>query len=445
LHKDNDIRITILDRSSPVSSKIGIPRGAASWGNACTLGTSSKPQNLATFSFLSSILNPPKKTPSKDMKPRDASPEEKREHNRHKSNKQFQAKTFLDPYFIRWGLTYLKALIAGTGFKATTKWTEDERICLLDAISETLNSEERKSVRMNGRLIVNLDPEYSSDNVKHLKQQEACLDVVETIVSGTRCDDDGQGSCEDVGSNLLRRLERDERVTISFGSHVESILMDDKGSASGVKLSDGTKLQASSVVVCSGASSAEITTNAGAYVPIQPLRGYSLTLPVSKNTHLAVRDCVVVKPYQLYTTRTISENKDCVRFTCYGEMSPVKDCMDTPTPELFDQLEDLVKHVYKTDLNRYTNWEQRVRWMGCRPLSPDSSPVAGRTGVQNLYICSGGSFNGWRASFLSARVVAAAYAEDQNFQIPDSWTKTSQKMNNPLSFYRAAYSLKRFS
>ena len=440
-----DLRITIIDRDTPTSSNIGMPRGAASWGNACTLGTSSKPQNLATFSFLSSIVNPPKKQMPKDATLRDASIEEKKQHERHKSNKQFQMKTFLDTLFIRWGLTYVKALIGGTPFEARTEWTEDERVCLLDAISETLSERERQSVRLNGRLIVNLDPEYECVTARdRLRAQEPCLGAVDTIVSGTRYVEDAQGSCEDVGSNLLRRLAKNGRVTVSNSSQVERILMEN-GLVKGVQLSDGSEIRASSVVVCAGGSSSEITMTAGVYVPIQPLRGYSLTVPViEKNSHLAVQDCVVVKPYQLYTTRTISENRDCVRFTCYGEMTPVKDCMDTPTPELFQQLEDLVRHVYKKDLENYLNWESRVKWMGCRPLSPDSSPIAGRTSVPNLYICSGGSFNGWRASFLSARVAAAAYAEDNNMKIPIKWTTKEEKMNNTLLFYRNAYSLERF-
>ena len=276
----------------------------------------------------------------------------------------------------RWGLTYLKALVAGTSFEATTRWTEDERICLLDAISETLSSRERQSVRLNGRLIVNLDPEYECVEARdQLRAQEPCLGAVDTIVSGIRYEQDGQGSCEDVGSNLLHYLAKNDRINIAYEAQVERIVMDDDGKVKGVQLSDGNEIRASSVIVCAGASSSEIAMTAGVYVPIQPLRGYSLTVPVlEKNSHLAVQDCVVVKPYQLYTTRTISENKDCVRFTCYGEMTPVKDCMDTPTPGLFQQLEDLVRHVYKNDLDKYLNWKNRVKWMGCRPLSPDSSP-----------------------------------------------------------------------
>ena len=223
---------------------------------------------------------------------------------------------------------------------------------------------------------MNLDPEYECVEARdQLRAQEPCLGAVDTIVSGNRYDQDGQGSCEDIGSNLLRHFAKNDRIKIAYDAHVERIVMDNDGSVKGVQLSDGNEIRASSVIVCAGASSSEIAMTAGVYIPIQPLRGYSLTVPVlEKNSHLAVQDCVVVKPYQLYTTRTISENKDCVRFTCYGEMTPVKDFMDTPTPGLFQQLEDLVRHVYKNDLDTYLNWKDRVKWMGCRPLSPDSSP-----------------------------------------------------------------------
>ena len=86
---DENVRVTILDRSRPMSSNVGMPRGAASWGNACTLGTSSKPQNLATFSFLSSMINPPKKKMPEDATlRRDVSNEEMQEHKRHKSKDQ---------------------------------------------------------------------------------------------------------------------------------------------------------------------------------------------------------------------------------------------------------------------------------------------------------------------------------------------------------------------
>ena len=48
-----------------------------------------------------------------------------------------------------------------------------------------------------------------------------------------------------------------------------------------------------------------------------------------------------------------------------------------------------------------------MAWCGARPLTPDCHPLVGPTRVHGLYLNAGHSFNGWRDSALSARLLGA--------------------------------------
>ncbi len=45
-------------------------------------------------------------------------------------------------------------------------------------------------------------------------------------------------------------------------------------------------------------------------------------------------------------------------------------------------------------------------WTGLRPMTPDGTPVVGRTGVRNLFINTGHGTLGWTMSCGSGRVLA---------------------------------------
>ena len=185
----------------------------------------------------------------------------------------------------------------------------------------------------------------------------------------------------------------------------------DGGGVAGVRTADGAELRADAVVVCAGAATAPLLATAGGFAPIMPLLGHSLT--AARPTARAPTSHIVVAPYALYMTRL----GDSLRFTCYGVLAPatpeytagsVRRFEDQREP-LDDRLAKLVEYVVP-DVASLCDWEGAVAWRGARPLTPDAQPIVGATNRRALYVNSGHSFNGWRESALSAKVLAAHVA-----------------------------------
>ena len=162
-----------------------------------------------------------------------------------------------------------------------------------------------------------------------------------------------------------------------------------------------------------GRCTAPLALSAGVYAPLQPLRGYSLTAPVrsagagadpaSASAPASVNQHVVVRPFQLYVTRLA----DSLRFTCYGELAPVRrDGAGPPTEGLVRQLVEVCEFVFP-NVRELCDWDAAVPWVGARPLTPDCMPIVGATRRRGLYLNAGHSFNGWREAAHSAQLVAA--------------------------------------
>ena len=289
-----------------------------------------------------------------------------------------------------------------------------------------------------------------------LRTREPAVAIGRRIVSLELSEEDAQGSCSAYSQGLARVSEAKYGATFEVGVAARSLLKTASGRVCGVRTERGEQVRADAVVICAGACAAPLAATAGLYVPVQPLRGYSLTatvgeggvgpscasaqsakpsaaaklsasgdkekedssklrqaaaflglvaqLPKNAPREQSVRTHLTFAPSSLYVTRL----GDTLRFTCFGELSPV--CADGPGPPtraLFDTLRTLVESEVP-NVSELCDWEHAVEWHGCRPLTPDSHPLSGRTRVPGLFLNVGHSFNGWREATASARVVADA-------------------------------------
>jgi D-amino-acid dehydrogenase len=162
---------------------------------------------------------------------------------------------------------------------------------------------------------------------------------------------------------------------------------------------DGARVEAEAVVVCSGARTASLLPM---YVPIHPLRGYSITARVT-DAERAPEASFFVEPEHLYCTRL---DDDRVRFTCYGELVPLRPT--PPTEALEARLKSLIAHAVP-DASEWSDFVDCEVWHGDRPLTPDGLPLVGQL-APGLFINAGHGFNGWRDAGITAQRVAALIA-----------------------------------
>jgi len=175
---------------------------------------------------------------------------------------------------------------------------------------------------------------------------------------------------------------------------------------------DGACVEADVIVLCAGAAS---TTLLPFYVPIHPLRGYSITARVT-DAERAPEASFFVHPKHLYCTRLDEER---VRFTCYGEFVPLR--KTPPTAALETRLKRLIDYAVP-DASEWSDFVDCEVWHGDRPLTPDGLPLVGKL-APGLYINAGHGFNGWRDAGITASFVAGLVAggEDDAPAYVEAW------------------------
>ena len=385
-------RVRVLESSSSICGA-----AAASYGNAGTLGVSAKTQPIC------------KSVPTliRDTLIHDDSSD----HTLHSRNKWILPEVVLDPCFWRWALCVARASFSSfdTLDASWRKMNAAAQAAVFDAARDERLTR-AADVRADGRLSVTVGAGAAA---KPAAVSEPALHAIAPRITAAKATtDDAQGSCEAFTVGLARASAERHGVVFETNRPVRALVPTaDGGGVAGVRTADGAELRADAVVVCAGAATAPLLATAGGFAPIMPLLGHSLT--AARPTARAPASHIVVAPYALYMTRL----GDSLRFTCYGVLAPatpeytagsVRRFEDQREP-LDDRLAKLVEYVVP-DVAGLCDWEGAVAWRGARPLTPDAQPIVGATNRRALYVNSGHSFNGWRESALSAKVLAAHVA-----------------------------------
>jgi D-amino-acid dehydrogenase len=132
----------------------------------------------------------------------------------------------------------------------------------------------------------------------------------------------------------------------------------------------------------------------GLDVPVYPVKGYSITVPIINEARAPV-STVMDETFKVAITRL----GDRIRVGGMAEIAR----FNTDLPEarkgtLVHSLEDLFGGAGDVP--------QALFWTGLRPMTPDGTPVIGRTRYDNLYLNTGHGTLGWTMSCGSGRVLA---------------------------------------
>ena len=349
------------------------------------------------------------------------------EHVRQQANKFVDRATALDPFFWKWGLTYLLALTTGTSF-LDAHWRQMNEAAQA-ATLETARAEEIETaagLQRSGRYTVQLDGGTEAGKAAVVPTPITSLLRGATVASSAFTPEDAHASCAVHTRELAARAEG-YGASFRCGDAATRLLLEG-GRAVGVRTAAGDEVRADAVVVCAGARSAPLLSTAGVYAPVQPLRGYSLTCdvrPEAAESGLLPSSHVVCKPFQLYITPMSGQ----LRFTCFGELTPCRDedANGPPTAALHERLVSLVEHAVPT-VRELCSWSDATPWHGSRPLTPDCTALVGPTRVAGLFVNTGHGFNGWRDTQLTARHLAA----------------TVRGMLSDASSLEEAYAMRRF-
>ena len=135
---------------------------------------------------------------------------------------------------------------------------------------------------------------------------------------------------------------------------------------------------------------------AGIRLPIYPIKGYSITLPVT-DPDAAPQSTIMDETHKVAITRL----GDRIRVAGQAEIIGYN-------KKLGRHATDTVRHVVTDLFPRGGDVGQAEGWTGLRPMTPDGTPVIGPTRYDNLFLNTGHGTLGFTMSCGSGRAVADA-------------------------------------
>ena len=156
--------------------------------------------------------------------------------------------------------------------------------------------------------------------------------------------------------------------------------------------------------VAAGPVSGRLVKPIGVRIPVYPLKGYSLTLPVrGPAPHVSVTDVkrkVVYAPLDGPNGRTLR----------VAGMADIAGWSSLPDPVRLRQLVAEARAAFPHAADYDAPLDAMAPWCGLRPATPLGSPILGATPIANLFLNVGHGALGWTLALASGRIVADAVA-----------------------------------
>ncbi len=228
------------------------------------------------------------------------------------------------------------------------------------------------------------------DHATCIAHEPALAHVSEKFVGGLRFPNDGTGDCKAFTEGLAEQC-RAKGVRFVLDTDIHQLTFD-HGAITGVQTSNGT-LTADRYVVAMGSYSPMLLNPLGIKLPIYPMKGYSLTLPII-DAAKAPESTVMDEAFKVAVTRF----DDRIRVGGTAEIAAFDKSLK---PSRRRPAEFVVGDLFPGA----GDVSQAEFWCGLRPMTPDSVPVIGGTPYKNLYLNTGHGTLGWTMSQGSARLL----------------------------------------
>jgi D-amino-acid dehydrogenase len=151
-------------------------------------------------------------------------------------------------------------------------------------------------------------------------------------------------------------------------------------------------------VLCAAMGTPRLLAPLKVRLPLQPVYGYSVTLPVrhfEAYPDMGPRAALMDERYKVAITRL----GDRVRIAGSAELGGRADVHnDDALATLFRVLEDWFPSAVRQS--------QVQTWKGARPMLPDGPPAIGSSGIPHLWLNTGHGSSGWALACGSARMTA---------------------------------------
>ncbi len=322
-----------------------------------------------------------------------------------------------DPGQWKWLIAFLRACNATTAEQTT------RRLLLLSYLSRDLMRELAAREGFDfafapaGKLVLQpdaaamagarrqMDLQAKWGTEQHALSREECLalepslgHIAHRIAGGIHTVSEDAGDCRMFCEGLAESLARSNAgVTFRLGTRATQIIRAE-GRVRGVATPAGV-IEADAVVLALGVGARALTRPLGLDLPIYPLKGYSLTLPVLREDaapRISVTDSAAKLVYARIGRRLrIAGMADVVGYSTGFEEK---------------RLSALIRQA-RAAFPEASDWRELNPWAGLRPATPTGLPILGRVpGTEGLYLNLGQGSLGFTLAMGSAAVLAADVA-----------------------------------
>ena len=221
--------------------------------------------------------------------------------------------------------------------------------------------------------------------------EPALAHVRDKFVGGLRLPGDETGDCF-LFTQRLAVLAAGLGVRFRYDTAIQSLLVD-AARVSGVQ-TDAGPLHADAVVAALGSYTPLLLRPLGLRIPVYPVKGYSLTLPIV-DAQRAPESTVMDESHKVAVTRLGSR----IRVGGTAELAGY-------TLQLHEARRRTLEHVVGDLFPGGGDSAKASFWCGLRPMTPDGTPIVGATPRRGLYLATGHGTLGWTMAAGTGRVVA---------------------------------------
>jgi D-amino-acid dehydrogenase len=211
------------------------------------------------------------------------------------------------------------------------------------------------------------------------------------FLGGLRLPNDETGDCFKF-TNALAALAAEQGVEFRNGVSIEAIETDGDR-ITGIRTDHGP-VTADHYLVALGSHSAHMLRPLGIRLPVYPVKGYSITVPIVDAAKAPV-STLMDESYKIAITRL----GDRIRVGGMAEISGYNNTLhDRRRATLVHSMTDLFPGAGDPAAASF--------WSGLRPMTPDGTPVIGATRYGNLFLNTGHGTLGWTMACGSGDVIA---------------------------------------
>ncbi len=220
-------------------------------------------------------------------------------------------------------------------------------------------------------------------------------DALPRLAGGLRLPDDETGDCH-LFSTRLATMAEAAGVRFVWGQDIAALDVQGGRVQGAWVQTAGQPLRhvaADRVVLALGVQSRALLQPLGLSLPVYPVKGYSLTLPLIDATRAPV-STVLDESYKVAITRFDQRIR-------VGGMAGLVGYDLSLDARRRQTLEMVVQDLFPGG-----DLAQAQFWTGLRPMTPDSTPVVGACPVQGLFLNTGHGTLGWTMACGSAQLMA---------------------------------------